>query len=82
MISTIRNLFLKPITQRQVEMNSSSWVIYKNRVYDITPLLKTHPGGNIITCFTGTDVTEIMETIHHPWSRSKMSQYCIGKLSE
>ncbi|RKP19059.1 cytochrome b5, partial [Rozella allomycis CSF55] len=43
------------------------WVIYKDRVYDVTKFLDDHPGGSdIIKQYAGEDISELIqeESIH------------------
>jgi hypothetical protein len=46
------------ITMEQLAAHSTEsdcWVVYKNKVYDITPLLPKHPGGaSVILPYCGT----------------------------
>ena len=63
----------------------STWVTYKDRVYDITQFLPDHPGGDdIVLKYAGKAVDEIMkDPLEHEHSDSAydvLSDYQIGKL--
>lgn len=46
---------------------SDMWTIYRGNVYNITPFLDYHPGGEEeLLKAAGTDCTELYDTIH-PW---------------
>jgi cytochrome b involved in lipid metabolism len=60
------------------------WVVIKNRVYDVTQLLATHPGGfNAIFSCAGTDATEIFVSSHSADSsaHSGLDRFEVGWLS-
>ncbi|CDU17583.1 cytochrome b5, putative [Plasmodium yoelii] len=46
---------------------TDAWVIYKNKVYDVTYYLKFHPGGEeILLERAGSDVTDLV-FMYHSW---------------
>ncbi|SOV22547.1 cytochrome b5-like heme/steroid binding protein, putative [Plasmodium sp. DRC-Itaito] len=58
----------KPITKEEVAKHNKkddAWVIYKNKVYEITHYLKHHPGGKrILSGKSGKDVTKYVNKMH------------------
>ncbi|SCN59651.1 cytochrome b5, putative [Plasmodium chabaudi chabaudi] len=60
----------KKYTKEEVEKHNKptdAWVIYKNKVYDVTYYLKYHPGGeDPLTKRAGTDVTDDVLG-YHSW---------------
>lgn len=41
------------------------WIIYKNKIYDVTKFLNSHPGGkNIILKYAGLDCTKDFDKSH------------------
>ncbi|KAI9032841.1 hypothetical protein CLU79DRAFT_728276 [Phycomyces nitens] len=63
------------------------WVIYNNNVYDVSPFIADHPGGDdLILKYGGRDVTEIMkDKDEHEHSESAyeiFEEYLIGQVSE
>lgn len=66
---------------------SDAWVVYGNKVFDITEFLKIHPGGDEITLeHLGKDVTDVLNSeILHRHSDNAiqlMTQYCVGELDK
>lgn len=52
------------------------------QVYDATPFLKDHPGGDAsIVMVAGTDATEEFDAIHSANAKEMLLQYEIGTLS-
>eukprot|EP00002_Diphylleia_rotans_P032373 TRINITY_DN6795_c0_g1_i1.p1 TRINITY_DN6795_c0_g1~~TRINITY_DN6795_c0_g1_i1.p1 ORF type:complete len:242 (+),score=63.23 TRINITY_DN6795_c0_g1_i1:58-783(+) len=58
----------------------SVWIAVHGKVYDVTPFLGNHPGGDsIITDFAGVDATESFEDAIHSKEAFKMlDEYFIG----
>jgi cytochrome b involved in lipid metabolism len=58
------------LTREEVARHSSPsdmWTIYRGNVYNITPFLDYHPGGEEdLLKAAGTDCTELYDK-HHPW---------------
>ncbi|KAI8365535.1 hypothetical protein BD560DRAFT_401811 [Blakeslea trispora] len=81
---------LKQFTLNQVSKHKSSdscWVIFKDKVYDVTEFLHGHPGGDdLILDYGGRDVTEVMkDVLEHEHSDSAyeiLEEYCIGVVSK
>jgi cytochrome b involved in lipid metabolism len=60
--------FKKSYTYSQVAKHNSEndcWIIINNNVYNVTPLVKIHPGGEeIILSVAGQDATETFFSYH------------------
>ncbi|SPJ10252.1 cytochrome b5-like heme/steroid binding protein, putative [Plasmodium sp. DRC-Itaito] len=60
----------KPITKEEVAKHNKkddAWIIYENKVYEITHYLKHHPGGErILSRKAGKDITKYVKKMH-PW---------------
>ncbi|KAK9764055.1 fatty acid alpha-hydroxylase [Basidiobolus ranarum] len=78
----------KLFTASEVAAHDSSktaWVIYKNKVYDITTFLDSHPGGDeIVLEYAGKDITKILPDIdlheHSESAYDMLEDMCIGQL--
>ncbi|KAF9426736.1 fatty acid alpha-hydroxylase [Entomortierella beljakovae] len=62
---------------------SSCWVILNNKVYDITPFIADHPGGEeLILDNAGTDITLLMKDelshLHSEGAYEMMDEYLVG----
>ncbi|CEP12443.1 hypothetical protein [Parasitella parasitica] len=67
--------------------SDSCWVIYKNKVYNVTEFIQDHPGGDdLILDYAGQDVTAVMkDVLEHEHSDSAyeiLEEYCIGNVVE
>ncbi|KAI8087043.1 uncharacterized protein B0P05DRAFT_487466 [Gilbertella persicaria] len=81
----LKEFTVAEITKHQTA--DSCWVIYKNKVYDVTEFLEGHPGGDdLILDYAGKDVTEVMkDVLEHEHSESAyeiLEEYCIGVVSK
>ncbi|CAL9053239.1 unnamed protein product [Musa banksii] len=58
------------------------WLIISGKVYDVTPFLDEHPGGDeVLLAVTGKDATNDFEDIGHSNSaRDMMAKYYIGQV--
>ncbi|XAR53926.1 hypothetical protein NMG60_11028869 [Bertholletia excelsa] len=58
------------------------WIIISGKVYDVTPFLDDHPGGDeVLLTATEKDATDDFEDVGHSDSaREMMSQYYIGEI--
>ncbi len=68
----------------QIERNCT-WIVVNNKVYDIGSYLKRnlHPGGNeIITKYTGGDVTKEFLRLHSTDAQYELEAYFIGRLKK
>ncbi|KXJ12793.1 cytochrome b5 [Exaiptasia diaphana] len=62
----------------------SCWIVYVDKVYDITKFIDEHPGGfEILLEHAGTDATSVFKgTGHTKEARDMLSLYFIGNLVE
>ncbi|KAF3322445.1 cytochrome b5 isoform A-like protein [Carex littledalei] len=60
------------------------WLIISNKVYDLTPFMDEHPGGDeVLLAATGKDATNDFEDVGHSNSaREMMAQYYVGDIDE
>ncbi|ORX99913.1 oxidoreductase [Basidiobolus meristosporus CBS 931.73] len=63
----------------------SAWVCYKNKVYDVTSFLSSHPGGDdVILEYAGKDITKVLADIdiheHSEAAYEMLEDLCIGEL--
>ena len=56
-----------------------AWVVYKNRVYDVSNWHQ-HPGGGVIFTHAGDDMTNIFAAFHAQGSQAMMKQFYISDL--
>ncbi|KAF8672195.1 hypothetical protein HU200_049764 [Digitaria exilis] len=58
------------------------WIIIAGKVYDVTPFMDEHPGGDeVLLAVTGKDATADFEDIGHSDSaREMMEKYHIGQI--
>lgn len=81
---------LKEYSIKQVEKHASQdscWVIYQDKVFDVTEFMQDHPGGDdLIMDYAGKDVTSVMkDVLEHEHSDSAyeiLSEYCVGSVVE
>jgi 4-hydroxysphinganine ceramide fatty acyl 2-hydroxylase len=64
---------------------TSCWITRQGRVYDVTPFLNDHPGGDdLLLKYAGQDVDEVMkDQIEHEHSDSAydmLEEFAIGRL--
>ncbi|CAO3630783.1 unnamed protein product [Cunninghamella blakesleeana] len=79
---------MKTFTSSEVASHNHSkscWVIYKNKVYDVTEFILDHPGGDdLILNYAGKDVTDIMaDVLEHEHSEAAydiLLDYHIGDI--
>ncbi|XP_045474015.1 cytochrome b5-like [Harmonia axyridis] len=62
--------------------NRSSWLVINNNVYDVTPFLNEHPGGEeVLLEQAGRDATDPFEDVGHSSdARELMAKYKIGEV--
>jgi len=79
---------LREYTAAEVNDHSTEtdcWLIIHGYVYDVTPLLSTHPGGELVLLsVAGLDASdEFDEAFHPPYvAKTDMQRYLVGKLKE
>ncbi|KAI8075251.1 hypothetical protein BC940DRAFT_230200 [Gongronella butleri] len=81
---------VKALTLKEVQKHHSRrscWVIYKEKVYDVTLFLQDHPGGDdLILEYGGKDVTAIMQDegshAHSEAAYDVLRDYCLGELTQ
>ncbi|XP_057453652.1 cytochrome b5 [Lotus japonicus] len=58
------------------------WLIIDGKVYDVTPFMEDHPGGDeVLLSATGKDATNDFEDVGHSDSaRDMMEKYYIGEI--
>ncbi|KAF2299380.1 hypothetical protein P3X46_017352 [Hevea brasiliensis] len=58
------------------------WLIISGKVYDVTPFMDDHPGGDeVLLSSTGKDATNDFEDVGHSDSaREMMEKYYIGEI--
>ncbi|KAI3640115.1 hypothetical protein MIR68_000993 [Amoeboaphelidium protococcarum] len=75
-------------TRDDVESKSSlshPLLIYKNKVYDVTDFVESHPGGDILLDYHGQDITHVMLDVsfhvHSDAAMNMMEDYYVGSLA-
>ncbi|KAL0914122.1 hypothetical protein M5K25_017629 [Dendrobium thyrsiflorum] len=60
------------------------WLIIHGKVYDVTPFMDDHPGGDeVLLTATKKDASDDFEDVGHSNpARDLMDKYCIGKIDE
>ncbi|KAH9602200.1 hypothetical protein KSS87_005596 [Heliosperma pusillum] len=75
----------KVLTFEDVSKHNSikdCWLIISGKVYDVTPFMEDHPGGDeVLLSATGKDATNDFEDVGHSDSaREEMEKYYIGEV--
>ncbi|KAG5175371.1 delta-6 fatty acid desaturase [Tribonema minus] len=79
-----RALLGRPITMEEVRQHTTpedAWMVYQNKVYDVSGW-HDHPGGHVIFTHAGDDATDIFAAFHPPSAYKTMEPYCIGDLDK
>jgi len=56
-----------------------AWVVYFNKVYDVSNW-QEHPGGGVIFTHAGDDMTDIFAAFHAPGSQALIKKFYVGDL--
>ena len=70
-------------TATEVEKHSTPddcWLIVRGKVYDVTPFVPRHPGGNMIWVKAGGDCTQLFDSYHPLRTRPLLEKYYVGEL--
>lgn len=60
----------------------SAWIVVKGHVYDVTPYLTKHPGGeSIILAYTGQDASSDFKDVHSQEAWDLLDGFRIGRLA-
>jgi len=78
---------LKQLAMEEVKQHnkrSSNWIVVHDRVYDVTPFLNEHPGGEEVLLEQGGKIaTDAFEDVGHSRdARQLMNKYLIGELND
>uniref|UniRef100_A0A1I7TS86 Cytochrome b5 heme-binding domain-containing protein n=1 Tax=Caenorhabditis tropicalis TaxID=1561998 RepID=A0A1I7TS86_9PELO len=79
---------LKEYTRNQVEQHCTHddlWIIFKGKVYNMTPYFNEHPGGLAILRYAGKDTSTVLPYVASHgigWKivEKKLAEHLIGKL--
>lgn len=66
---------------KQHSTPSDAWIVYNNKVYDISNWYE-HPGGAVVFTHAGDDATDVFGAFHAPGSQSMLKKFLIGDLIE
>ena len=79
-IKQYNNLTLEEVKKHNKK--EDAWTIIENKVYNITPWIPKHPGGEIIMQALGKDATQLFMANNHPSYVKKtiLPKYYIGTL--
>lgn len=72
----------KSFTWEEVQKHRTpqdAWVVYNNKVYDVSDWYE-HPGGGVIFTHAGDDMTDIFAAFHAPGSQNLIKKFYIGDL--
>ena len=58
------------------------WIVIDQCVYDITPWVKEHPGGNVFTILAGEDASAMFYSNHFNTSKDLLQKFLIGSVKE
>ncbi|EGT55320.1 hypothetical protein CAEBREN_13832 [Caenorhabditis brenneri] len=89
-MSTKEDEPLKEYTRAQVEQHCTHddlWLIFRGKVYNMTPYFNQHPGGLAILRYAGKDTSTVLPYVAShgiAWSvvEKKLKEHLIGKLKK
>lgn len=58
------------------------WIVIDQFVYDITPWIQQHPGGNVFTILAGEDATAMFYSNHFKISKTLLNKFLIGEVKD
>jgi cytochrome b involved in lipid metabolism len=69
------------------DSETDCWIVLEGKVYDVTPFISSHPGGEAILEGCGRDATDLYDTRpmgsgtpHSQNARNLLAQYYIGDI--
>lgn len=76
----------KSYTKSEVSLHNKRtdcWIIINDKVYDVTPYVEEHPGGDAILVHAGDDSTEgFFGPQHGTRVFDMIEDFCVGKLEK
>ncbi|XP_024995770.1 cytochrome b5-like [Cynara cardunculus var. scolymus] len=80
MTSETKLLSLEEVSKH--DSKTDCWLIISGKVYDITPFLDDHPGGDeVLVLATKKDATEDFEDVGHSQNaRNMLTEYYVGDI--
>lgn len=75
----------KPVSYRMKDVAShdkpgDSWIVIKDKVYDVSKFADQHPGGSVIGTYFGRDGTDVFSTFHAATTWKLLQTFYIGDL--
>ncbi|VAW98371.1 hypothetical protein MNBD_GAMMA22-2471 [hydrothermal vent metagenome] len=58
--------------------HNDCWIVIEQYIYDITPWIKQHPGGNVLAILAGEDATAMFYSNHFKVSKKLLKPFLIG----
>lgn len=58
------------------------WIVIDQFVYDVTPWIKQHPGGNVLAILAGEDASAMYYSSHFTPSKKLLDKFLVGSLKE
>ncbi|CAI7855029.1 unnamed protein product [Closterium sp. NIES-53] len=59
-----------------------AWVVFQNKVYDVSDFADQHPGGRVIYLLAGRNATDVFAVFHKPSTSAFLSTLYIGDLKD
>lgn len=72
---------LQEISWNQIKQHNNQddcWIVIDRFVYDITPWIQHHPGGNVLNILAGEDSTAMYYSNHFKDSKHLLNKFLIG----